>query len=113
MSKLWIIERDVADWTDEDVAAVGLRAKMCVLWYPNMEWVRSFLDRDSDRLLCIYRAETEEDVRKHAEAAGLPFGTVIPVDEVLPADLDEPTEGDVAEHAFTFGPPPLPVTDPA
>lgn len=96
MSKLWMIERDVVDWTDEDVAAAGIRAKMCVLWYPNMEWQRSFFDRDGDRLLCIYQAETEEDVRQHSEAAGLPCGTVIPIDEVLPGDLDEPTEGDLA-----------------
>ena len=100
MSTLWMIERDMTGWTDEDIDAAGIRAKMCVLWYPNMEWVRSFLDRDGERTICLYRAETEADIRQHADTAGLPCGTVIPVEEVLPSDIDEPTEGDVAARSL-------------
>ena len=111
MAQLWMIERDVADWTDGDVAAAGIRAKMCVLWYPNMEWQRSFYDRDGERLLCVYRAESEADIRTHALAAGLPCGVVLPVDEVLPSDLDEPTPEQVAEHALAEGRPALKVGD--
>lgn len=107
MAQLWMIERDVATWTDEDVEAAGLRAKICVLWYPNMEWVRTFYEREGERLLCIYRAESETDIRTHALAAGLPCGTVLPVDEVLPSDLDEPTLEAVADHAVTEGRPAL------
>lgn len=95
----------MTDWTDEDVAAAGLRAKMCVIWYSNMEWQRSLFDRDSERLLCVYQAESEEDIRQHAVSAGLPCDTVTLVEEVLPTDIDEPTEGDLAEYAGTVLPP--------
>lgn len=113
MTRLWTIERAVPGWTDEDVAAAGLSAKMCVLWYPNMSWIRSLYDREGERLLCVYEAENEEDIRQHAVAAGLPCDVVTPVDEVLPADLGEPTEGDLAERGGDFGRPPLRVADPA
>lgn len=109
MSKLWMIERDVVDWTDEEIAAGGVRAKMCILWYSDMQWIRSFFDREAERLMCIYQAESEEDLRTHAEMAGLPCGSVIPVDEVLPSDLDEPTEGDVAQRTLEMERPPVQV----
>jgi hypothetical protein len=109
MSKLWMIERDITDWSDDDVVAGGVRAKMCVLWYPDMQWVRTFFDREAERLICIYRAESADDVRKHAEMAGLPCSSIVPVDEVLAADLDDPTEGDVARHTLEMERPPLQV----
>jgi hypothetical protein len=72
-----------------------------------MQWLRTFHDRESERLLCIYRSESETDIRTHALAAGLPCDTVIPVDEVLPSDLDEPAPEDVAQQAITEGRPAL------
>ena len=107
MAQLWMIERDVSGWRDEDIEAAGLRAKLCVLWYENMEWVRTYVDREGERTLCFYRAESEADIRTHALAAGLPCGTVIPVEEVLPTDLDEPSPTEVAAHAMAEGRPAL------
>lgn len=107
MSKLWMIERDVPGWTDEDVGAAGVRAKMCLLWYPNMEWQRSLFDRENERIICVYEAESEEDIRHHAVTAGLPCGHVTPVDQLLPSDLPDPTEGDVAAHTSEIGSGPL------
>jgi len=111
MAQLWMIERDVSGWSDEDVETAGLRAKLCVLWYPNMEWVRSFYDRDAQQITCIYRAETEADIRMHALAAGLPCGAVAPIEEVLPTDLDDPTPDEVAEHALQEGRPAAQIGD--
>ena len=107
MSQLWMIEREVTGWSDEDVEAAGIRAKLCVLWYPNMEWIRSFFDREGERTMCFYRAESEADIRSHALATGLPCGIVSPVEEVLPSDLDEPAPEAVAETAGHEGRPPL------
>ncbi len=96
MAQLWMIERHIAGWTDDELEAGGIRAKICALWFPNLEWVRSFHDREGARTICIYRADTEADIRRHALASGLPCNSVMPVGEVLPTDLDEGTYEDVA-----------------
>lgn len=112
MAQLWVIERDMESWSDEDIEAGGIRAKMCVLWYPNMKWIRTFHDREGERTLCIYEAASEADIRTHALAAGLPCGNVIPVDELLPGDLDEPVAEARAEGAGSEAPSPLRVGEP-
>lgn len=91
MAQLWMIERDVTGWSDADLEAAAIRAKICAVWYPNMEWIRSFYDREVGRTLCFYRAETEEDIRTHSRASGIPCDRITPVEEILPSDLDEPT----------------------
>ncbi len=91
MAQLWMIERDVTGWSDEEVEAAGIRAKICAPWYPNMEWVRSYFDREGARTVCFYRAESEGDIRTHALFSGIPCDTVVPVEEVLPSDLEDPT----------------------
>ncbi len=102
MTQLWMIERDVTGWSDEEVEAAGIRAKICAPWYPNMEWVRSYFDREGARTVCFYRAESEGDIRTHALFSGIPCDTVVPVEEVLPSDLEDPTPELAADlrHAF-------------
>lgn len=90
MAQLWVIERDVAGWTEDELQAAGIRAKMCVRWYADMEWVRSFYDIEGARSLCVYRADNEQDIRRHSLASGLPCGVVLPVEEVLPSDVGGP-----------------------
>lgn len=89
MAQLWMIERDITGWTDDELEAGGIRAKICALWYPNLEWIRSFVDREGARTICLYLADTAADIRLHSEASGLPCNSVVPVAEVLPTDLDE------------------------
>lgn len=87
MTRLWMIERDVAGWTEEDLEAAAIRATMGVHFFEDMEWVRSYYDRGGERTICIYRAVSEEDVRKHATHCGLPCGLVLPVEEILPGEI--------------------------
>lgn len=108
-----MIERNVAGWSDEDVEAAGIRAKICAPWYPNMEWIRSYFDREGARTVCFYRAESEGDIRTHALFSGLPCDTVVRVDEVLPSDLEDPTPDVVAAYGHSLAPsaPGVPATD--
>ncbi len=89
---LYLIERDFTDSTQEELGAATIRAKMCTPWYEGMEWIRSYYESALERTLCIYRANSEEDIRTHASVAGLPCGNVTLIDEILPADVDAPTE---------------------
>jgi Protein of unknown function (DUF4242) len=105
MARLWMIERDFTGSSDDELEAAGLRAKLCATWYPEMEWVRSFYDREAQRTLCYYWADSEEDIRTHAASSGIPCGRVTPVEEILPTDLSEPTAEMAAayEHALPPG----------
>lgn len=48
---------------------------------PNIQWVRSFVT--ADRIYCEYLAATEQLVRDHAKAAGLPCSKVSLVTRVI------------------------------
>lgn len=54
---------------------------------PNdIQWIRSYvLGEDSGSLgtVCIYRASSEEAIRKHAEAAGLPVSEITPIADTV------------------------------
>ncbi|MDA0353148.1 MAG: DUF4242 domain-containing protein [Chloroflexi bacterium] len=89
---LYMIERDFTDFSQDAFEAAAMRSKMCVPWVDGLEWIRSFHDVDAERTLCIYRANNEEDVRTHAHIAGIPCGTILPVDEITPDMIDAPAE---------------------
>lgn len=84
--QLWMIERDVTGWSDEDLDAAGLRAKMCLGWYPDVFWDRSYIDRARSLVTCVYRATSEEALREHARAAALPVTALFHVEEYEPSD---------------------------
>jgi hypothetical protein len=44
---------------------------------PDIQWVHSYVT--DDKIYCIYRAPTEELIRKHAETAGFPANSIAPV----------------------------------
>ena len=51
-----------------------------------LRWVRSYFFREHDGSLgtiCIYEAESEEDVREHAQRGRLPADEVLPVFETV------------------------------
>ena len=44
---------------------------------PDIQWVHSYVT--DDKIYCIYRAPSEELIRKHAETAGFPADTIAQV----------------------------------
>lgn len=48
---------------------------------PRVQWVQSYVA--ADRLFCIYLAEDEKDIHKHAEISGFPAHKVMEVKRII------------------------------
>ena len=68
----------------------GASQKSCAVLHdmgPNIQWVQSFVT--DDKIYCIYRADSEELIREHAETAGFPANSISQVR----ATIDPTTAG--------------------
>jgi hypothetical protein len=54
---------------------------------PDIEWVHSYVT--DDKIYCVYRAESADLIRQHAETAGFPANSVAEVRAVI-----DPTTAD-------------------
>jgi hypothetical protein len=54
---------------------------------PEIQWVHSYVT--DDKIYCIYRAPSEDLIRKHAETAGFPANSISQVRNVI-----DPTTAD-------------------
>jgi hypothetical protein len=54
---------------------------------PRVQWVQSYVT--ADKIYCVYRAESADDVREHARCGGFPADVVAEV-----ASFIDPTTGD-------------------
>jgi hypothetical protein len=48
---------------------------------PGIQWVESYVT--GDKIYCVYRAQSEEAIRKHAEAGGFPANRISRVTSVI------------------------------
>ena len=48
---------------------------------PDIQWVHSYVT--DDKIYCIYLAHSEDEIRRHAKAAGLPATLISPVKTIL------------------------------
>jgi len=87
---LYQITRDFTGVTGPDLAAAGIRAKMCMSWCSGLRWIESFYDADREVTTCIYEAASAEDIRLHSEIAALPCGEIREVEMIRPEDIEEP-----------------------
>jgi len=53
---------------------------------PGIQWVESYVT--GDKIYCVYRADSEEAIRRHAEAGGFPANRISRVTTVI-----DPTTG--------------------
>lgn len=44
---------------------------------PDIQWVQSYVT--DDKIYCVYRAPSEDLIRKHAETAGFPANSILQV----------------------------------
>ncbi|NJO67480.1 MAG: DUF4242 domain-containing protein [Rhodospirillales bacterium] len=74
----FIIEREIpqigsADAASLQAAAEKSNAVLCELG-PNIQWIESYVS--GDRTFCVYLAENEDLIRKHAEISGFPATSI-------------------------------------
>jgi hypothetical protein len=79
--KTYIIERDIPkvgslDREGYKAASAKSNAALKELGW-DIQWVESFVA--ADKTFCVYRAENEEIIRKHAELSGFPATKITPV----------------------------------
>ena len=48
---------------------------------PEIKWLHSYVT--DDKIYCIYLAHSEDEIRRHAKAAGLPATLISPVKTIL------------------------------
>jgi hypothetical protein len=49
--------------------------------FPDIQWVHSYVS--GDKTFCVYLAESEEAIRRHAEISGIPFDRILPIDKMI------------------------------
>lgn len=84
---LYTIVRDLTGFSDGEIDAAAVRAVICAYEYPEMRWVRSYLDRARGEMLCLYSAASPEQLREHARRSRIPAGEIREVEEVVPAQF--------------------------
>ena len=81
----FIIERDiqgVGSLGDQDFQ--GISQKSCGVLRdlgPEVQWIESYVT--NARIDCVYRAPSEELIRKHAEQGGFPANRISKVERVI------------------------------
>jgi len=81
---LYRVERFVGDITPIEIDAGAYRALLCQNLIEGVRWIRSFYDAEAQRFTCYYEASRPDDLRSHADYAGLPCDSVTEVVEYLP-----------------------------
>lgn len=81
----FVIEREIPDAgkiVGADLCAAATKSnEVLASLAPHVQWVQSYVA--DDRLFCIYLADEEKDVRKHAELSGFPANRIVEVRRVI------------------------------
>jgi hypothetical protein len=74
----FVIERDLpgaGKLSSAELQAISLKSRNVLREMgPKIQWVESYVT--DDKIYCVYIAENEGDIRKHAEAGGFPVNRV-------------------------------------
>ncbi|WP_395157033.1 DUF4242 domain-containing protein [Ilumatobacter sp.] len=88
----YLIERNFGHITPEQLAAGGSKSKQCAVedFADTIVWKQSHAVDTTDGLVtyCLYEAASEEAIREHAAAAGLPCDKISAVQVVGPDDFE-------------------------
>jgi len=83
--KTYVIERDIPGvhclTADQAKGAASTSNAALAQLGPEVQWVHSYVTKD--KTFCIYRAENEEVIRKHAELSGFPATKISEVSGML------------------------------
>ncbi len=84
--KTFVIERDIPevgglDATQLSGAAAKSNAALCQIGAEDIQWVHSYVT--ADKTFCIYRANDEAAIRRHAEMSGFPANKITEVTGII------------------------------
>ncbi|HTF30465.1 MAG TPA: DUF4242 domain-containing protein [Flavitalea sp.] len=83
--KTFLIEREIPDagkLTGEHLKSIS--QKSCSVLKemgPRIQWINSYVT--GNKIYCIYKAESEEQIREHAQKGGFPANKIIEVASVI------------------------------
>ena len=81
----YVIERDLpgaGKLSPADLQAIARKSNgVLATMGPGIQWVESYVT--GDKIYCVYRAQSEEAIRKHAEAGGFPANRISRVTSVI------------------------------
>lgn len=81
----FIIERDipsVGSFSDEQLKKISQNSCSILRQLgPDIQWVESYVT--PERVYCVYIAENEDIIRKHAEAGGFPVDRISEVKSII------------------------------
>lgn len=81
----YVIEREIpgaGDFTGDDLRNVA--RKSCAVLDSlgtSIQWIQSYVTKD--KIYCIYRADDESLVRRHAEEGGFPANSIARIDATI------------------------------
>ena len=86
--KTFLIEREIPDAGKLTAAQLkSISQKSCSVLRemgPKIQWINSYVA--GNKIICIYKAESEELVREHAKKGGFPANSIVEVaSEISPA----------------------------
>jgi hypothetical protein len=81
----YVIERDLpgaGKLSAADLQGIARKSNSVLATMgPGIQWVESYVT--GDKLYCVYRAQSEDAIRKHAEAGGFPANRISRVATVI------------------------------
>jgi hypothetical protein len=81
----YIIERkipQIGDATAENLRAAAERSNAALRELgPRIQWIESYVA--GDRTFCVYLAEDEDAIRRHAEISGFPASAIYAIHRVI------------------------------
>jgi len=81
----YVIERDLpgaGKLSPAELQAIARKSNgVLASMGPNIQWVESYVT--GDKIYCVYRADSEEAIRKHAQAGGFPANRISRIATVI------------------------------
>lgn len=81
----FVIEREIPSvgiMTDDQFCAAAAKSNGVISdLAPDLQWVESYVA--DDRLFCVYLAENEEVVERHAKISGFPATRIVPIKRTI------------------------------
>jgi hypothetical protein len=85
MLKRYMVEREmpgIGDMSQDELCAAAEKSNdVLAQLAPKVQWSYSFLG--ADNAFCIYLAESEDLVRRHAEISGFPANRIVEVPRMI------------------------------
>ena len=85
MMKRYIIEREIpgiGEFSETELCGAARASNQALAKIgPAIQWQHSYIA--GDKTFCVYLAESEDEIKKHAELSGIPFAQVTEVPQII------------------------------